>query len=177
MSPSTRRAWIEIRSARRLCKQNRSPSTRRAWIEIQRLSARHGGSLVALHPEGVDRNPAGRVGNSPPEVALHPEGVDRNCYCQLIFDDARKSPSTRRAWIEIATRTGIRHPPEGSPSTRRAWIEILAQRTSEYMVPLSPSTRRAWIEMQPSSDHTHYVTSPSTRRAWIEIFSVHRDGV
>ena len=34
-----------------------SPSTRRAWIEIKHPD-RHGRyDLVALHPEGVDRNP------------------------------------------------------------------------------------------------------------------------
>ncbi len=56
-----------------------SPSTRRAWIEIQ-LDDAIGSRIaeVALHPEGVDRNVSGagpwRVG----KVALHPEGVDRN---------------------------------------------------------------------------------------------------
>ena len=34
-----------------------SPSTRRAWIEIQRARSTLISSTVALHPEGVDRNP------------------------------------------------------------------------------------------------------------------------
>ena len=57
-----------------------SPSTRRAWIEIV-LHAMGVPDLyiVALHPEGVDRN---AVFGSRYElwdgVALHPEGVDRN---------------------------------------------------------------------------------------------------
>ena len=56
-----------------------SPSTRRAWIEILPELTNSVISSVALHPEGVDRNTtkkcwfAYRV-----IVALHPEGVDRN---------------------------------------------------------------------------------------------------
>ena len=34
--------------------------------------------LVALHPEGVDRNKVGYLCGEPIQVALHPEGVDRN---------------------------------------------------------------------------------------------------
>ena len=58
----------------------RSPSTRRAWIEIRNM----GGTIaarynVALHPEGVDRNIQAPLKHKiPPGVALHPEGVDRN---------------------------------------------------------------------------------------------------
>ena len=56
-----------------------SPSTRRAWIEIFSRVIRAGQHVVALHPEGVDRN---RVGEKTTietlNVALHPEGVDRN---------------------------------------------------------------------------------------------------
>ena len=38
-----------------------------------------------------------------PPVALHPEGVDRNIEMQTICVGVYKtSPSTRRAWIEIA---------------------------------------------------------------------------
>ena len=33
-----------------------SPSTRRAWIEIASGDANNGAPTVALHPEGVDRN-------------------------------------------------------------------------------------------------------------------------
>ena len=57
-----------------------SPSTRRAWIEIRvTFTRRTWRKTVALHPEGVDRNTNydalvcdGAI------VALHPEGVDRN---------------------------------------------------------------------------------------------------
>ena len=34
-------------------------------------------------------------------VALHPEGVDRNYNYTLICGNIKRSPSTRRAWIEI----------------------------------------------------------------------------
>ena len=58
MSPSTRRAWIEMRQdLLRLAIELESPSTRRAWIEIRiRAAQSHDGKRVALHPEGVDRN-------------------------------------------------------------------------------------------------------------------------
>ena len=58
----------------------------------------------------------------------------------------RKSPSTRRAWIEISTDKLPLAFRSASPSTRRAWIEIIG---GYYDTPLwvSPSTRRAWIEM------------------------------
>ena len=34
--------------------------------------------MVALHPEGVDRNKINGKPMLAPDVALHPEGVDRN---------------------------------------------------------------------------------------------------
>ena len=55
-----------------------SPSTRRAWIEIYPLKNAFAQLLVALHPEGVDRNPYLVIIVYTKKVALHPEGVDRN---------------------------------------------------------------------------------------------------
>ena len=80
MSPSTRRAWIEIPLGKILREQvPGSPSTRRAWIEIIVSRACAQKIIVALHSEGVDRN---FEGDGEPEVedsvALHSEGVDRN---------------------------------------------------------------------------------------------------
>ena len=55
-----------------------SPSVRRAWIEISSILIRSRLALVALRTEGVDRN------STPPalqwrrRVALRTEGVDRN---------------------------------------------------------------------------------------------------
>ena len=80
--------------------------------------------LVALHPEGVDRNLSGLELALFLPVALHPEGVDRNICMALSRYWSRRSPSTRRAWIEIAMSTTTVLPTTGSPSTRRAWIEI-----------------------------------------------------
>ena len=37
-----------------------------------------GAEMVALHPEGVDRNSSTKLDMSKLQVALHPEGVDRN---------------------------------------------------------------------------------------------------
>ena len=55
-SPSTRRAWIEIPCDVPLSCVCESPSTRRAWIEITAHLCCKVETVVALHPEGVDRN-------------------------------------------------------------------------------------------------------------------------
>ena len=55
-----------------------SPSTRRAWIEIEKNNSFISLKNVALHPEGVDRNQYSQWVCTPVTVALHPEGVDRN---------------------------------------------------------------------------------------------------
>ena len=54
MSPSVRRAWIEIMMMAGMDEHTRSPSVRRAWIEILILSNFYDNSLVALREEGVD---------------------------------------------------------------------------------------------------------------------------
>ena len=79
MSPSSRRAWIEITGCGSACKSNRSPSSRRAWIEIRQRDKWLQQSFVALLAEGVDRN---NNGNETTTGSL-------------------TSPSSRRAWIEI----------------------------------------------------------------------------
>ena len=56
LSPSTRRAWIEIAKEKPALQTKRSPSTRRAWIEIVTKLLHNERVIVALHPEGVDRN-------------------------------------------------------------------------------------------------------------------------
>ena len=46
--------------------------------------------MVALHPEGVDRNVSDNsMLFSAIAVALHPEGVDRNfeAYCELLYNE------------------------------------------------------------------------------------------
>ena len=86
------------------------------------------GQKVALLAEGVDRNQLVSRHKRQWEVALLAEGVDRNCslfslrcFCcvallaegvdrnivgGLGFHQLLMSPSSRRAWIEIAARKG-----------------------------------------------------------------------
>ena len=57
LSPSSRRAWIEIVQTRTTrMTAARSPSSRRAWIEIPVLFQSGRPPQVALLAEGVDRN-------------------------------------------------------------------------------------------------------------------------
>ena len=102
-------------------------------------------------------------------VALLAEGVDRNFESPRGGRTAGRSPSSRRAWIEIcetcsrsggygvallaegvdrnAPGTASERAPCRSPSSRRAWIEMQKQRLSANPRPTSPSSRRAWIEI------------------------------
>ena len=126
-SPSSRRAWIEILlristsisvavallaegvdrnwSSARFCGASvKSPSSRRAWIEISSIRVAQSLRLVALLAEGVDRNTLW-----PPlflafRVALLAEGVDRNQLGLFQIAVDFRSPSSRRAWIEIKSR-------------------------------------------------------------------------
>ena len=62
-------------------------------------------TAVALHPEGVDRNSSSSFRSTRiSRVALHPEGVDRNIQDNTVFKGKERSPSTRRAWIEMTNR-------------------------------------------------------------------------
>ena len=81
LSPSSRRAWIEITMIQPTKSQlEKSPSSRRAWIEMLKNQIPAQLTLVALLAEGVDRNFAER---------------HKDHYTV-------SSPSSRRAWIEIA---------------------------------------------------------------------------
>ena len=66
----------------------------------------HVGRMVALLAEGVDRNfnviPIKTKGFT---VALLAEGVDRNHVTARKTKTINLSPSSRRAWIEIGTKT------------------------------------------------------------------------
>ena len=79
-----------------------SPSSRRAWIEMQRHISMWMVQLVALLAEGVDRNCITTTwAASLSSVALLAEGVDRNLIAAGKLGENGKSPSSRRAWIEI----------------------------------------------------------------------------
>ena len=55
MSPSPRRAWIEIYiRVKPISATRKSPSPRRAWIEIPFYQDQHRTNAVALPTEGVD---------------------------------------------------------------------------------------------------------------------------
>ena len=79
-------------------------------------------------------------------VALHPEGVDRNTAEVSFLLGKLRSPSTRRAWIEMHKPTpqdqkgGVALHPEGVDRNAKS----SRQASSNYG---SPSTRRAWIEI------------------------------
>ncbi len=64
-----------------------SPSTRRAWIEIERELKLIEELGVALHPEGVDRNTNQLTTSAWLTVALHPEGVDRNNNIESLYGE------------------------------------------------------------------------------------------
>ena len=104
-SPSSRRAWIEIGDGRNDRFGGGSPSSRRAWIEIgDGRNDRFGGG-VALLAEGVDRNLCYPLNDQIAVcVALLAEGVDRNMPGARAPTMVPSSPSSRRAWIEIASR-------------------------------------------------------------------------
>ena len=127
-------------------------------------------------------------------VALLAEGVDRNMNKTTRCMPVYRSPSSRRAWIEIAMMT-LPMPQilvallaEGVDRNLRfrqspgvvVEVALLAEGVDRNMVvtlraavlPWSPSSRRAWIEMILVSSRRLWMRSPSSRRAWIEILRV-----
>ena len=58
---------------------------------------------VALLAEGVDRNVTAGITTAAALVALLAEGVDRNKYYLEPVGECARSPSSRRAWIEISS--------------------------------------------------------------------------
>ena len=100
-SPSSRRAWIEIKKIKKGYGNLESPSSRRAWIEIWSHIQLRSYTFVALLAEGVDRNRSNATGTLDSWVALLAEGVDRNKIALTDERNIMRSPSSRRAWIEI----------------------------------------------------------------------------
>ena len=79
LSPSSRRAWVEIRVRAAALLRAGSPSSRRAWVEIIPLTSIVLTLAVALLAEGVGRNLAFNTSLLRGElVALLAEGVGRN---------------------------------------------------------------------------------------------------
>ncbi len=102
-------------------------------------------------------------------VALLAEGVDRNCSAMSGLYALTRSPSSRRAWIEMGSTRSAWDWQRPSPSSRRAWIEILVnhKHTHSGAVALLAEgvDRNEFILTIQRSE----VKSPSSRRAWIEI--------
>ena len=65
--------------------------------------------IVALLAEGVDRNAKETEGQVTTDVALLAEGVDRNLCGGVPPRNGWRSPSSRRAWIEILYRPKWEH--------------------------------------------------------------------
>ena len=128
-------------------RQLKSPSSRRAWVEIDAPREQGGGRKVALLAEGVGRN-NGMNGETLVEsrVALLAEGVGRNLHsatcCSMLAvallaeGVGRNQATERRAALKMR-----------SPSSRRAWVEMASRCTSIPAIAPSPSSRRAWVEI------------------------------
>ena len=102
---------------------------------------------VALLAEGVDRNLSDIKTELEENVALLAEGVDRNHLLPSGARPSLKSPSSRRAWIEI---TVSRRNTGGLPVALLAeGVDRNGMNFENWMATAgSPSSRRAWIEMR-----------------------------
>ena len=115
VSPSSRRAWIEMTRAIRsllmltVALLAEGVDRNNFWGIDRDVVAR-----VALLAEGVDRNLTKLLADKLTDVALLAEGVDRNQCLHRPICCAFQSPSSRRAWIEIRRPAGC-----GGPSGRR----------------------------------------------------------
>jgi len=83
--------------------KNGSPSSRRAWIEIRGSCPLRQSRCVALLAEGVDRNVRG--GSACTIARRSPSS--RRAWIEIggiwsSLRDTARSPSSRRAWIEIS---------------------------------------------------------------------------
>ena len=146
-----------------------SPSSRRAWIEIGSQAGRLPDWCVALLAEGVDRNLTFGHGITPFRmVALLAEGVDRNLLLGIISGRLEMSPSSRRAWIEIAAL---------SPSGRPQRVALLAEGVDRNtMKEVSTISKRVALLAEGVDRNLCFllrrlacIPSPSSQRAWIEI--------
>ena len=104
---------------RQLQQDRQSPSSRRAWVEIRCAAIRSRVRTVALLAEGVGRNWIRPVSLPLVGVALLAEGVGRNVQTLVTISSiVWSSPSSRRAWVEIfepLVQNGVelRRPPRG----------------------------------------------------------------
>ena len=80
MSPSSRRAWIEIGSRVELGKVHNVALLAEGVDRNLWAAAAANKLVVALLAEGVDRNGYAQLPQPVPQVALLAEGVDRNSF-------------------------------------------------------------------------------------------------
>ena len=101
-----------------------SPSSRRAWIEISTYRQKVQVIAVALLAEGVDRNPHLKLTTAPRLVALLAEGVDRN-GSERPFSAGHGTVALLAEGVDRNVISAVTVATVGlSPSSRRAWIEI-----------------------------------------------------
>ena len=81
-----------------------------------------------------------------PSVALLAEGVDRNALFYIQCADYLTSPSSRRAWIEINSKSKLFPAPPVALLAEGVDRNIEALVYKKELLP-SPSSRRAWIEI------------------------------
>ena len=144
LSPSSRRAWIEMLHTWIPRRTPWSPSSRRAWIEITLPRHRAHFAMVALLAEGVDRNASCKyLSASSAVVALLAEGVDRNvsfrsmsrAMCVALLAEGVDRNVLHLSAVVLLSVALLaedvdRNEPAGwfdkddfqSPSSRRAWI-------------------------------------------------------
>ena len=170
-SPSSRRAWIEICQILAYARNgSASPSSRRAWIEIRQRQKSINSTIVALLAEGVDRNTSALPSPQKGEVALLAEGVDRNHVGNALDAKSRRSPSSRRAWIEIYNKGSFRTMETVAllaEGVDRNNIDSVYDRTCSVAL-LAEGVDR---NRGDAREECGKLASPSSRRAWIEIFS------
>ena len=153
-SPSSRRAWVEIRCLRVRSCVLPSPSSRRAWVEIRlyRLT-----QCRAMSPSSrrawVEIVPF-QFASLPFRVALLAEGVGRNGPESAIVLAHEVSPSSRRAWVEMGGNCKAPHHVV-SPSSRRAWVEIgsncaAAKRPRVALLAEGVGRNTVWVAVWPS---------------------------
>ena len=63
------------------------------------------------------------------KVALHPEGVDRNPQAEEQVFELVQSPSTRRAWIEIRHTARV--------LTTRKWVALHPEGVDRNLLPFA----------------------------------------
>ena len=103
------------------------------------------------------------------DVALLAEGVDRNTVKNVPGQELGRSPSSRRAWIEIPPFAPSFVRKQSSPSSRRAWIEMQNLRSASGGTAVALLAEG--VDRNPRSAPwlKEKARSPSSRRAWIEI--------